>query len=321
MKKKGIPCAWWDIQAQSKGYRVYNKRTRLIVESIQISLVPQGQKAQIMNNSDPVPQDKCCSSAEKTDSSHQGLEFLFSPLLEEYYNPTHGLAEENNNDQAPNASFQEDEFINPFCTRSYFPMTRDHPLEQVRGNPTMPVQTRRQLAIDPEMCMFALTDKLHQFDRLKVWELDDKPFGKMIIEGKCYAQEEGIDFEESFGSSCSHWKKRFLRCSAGRVRDPDHPEKVIPSKKAMYGLKQALKAWYDELSNFLMSKGFTKDADHARCLDTRKSTSGGITVPWCKLVSWMSKETKLHCNVFSEAEYGGVIAAKLCSCNVDETQL
>ncbi|GKD27461.1 hypothetical protein Tco_1233675, partial [Tanacetum coccineum] len=61
---------------------------------------------------------KCCSySREKTDSSHQGLEFLFSPLLEEYYNPTHDQAEDNNNDQAPNASFQEDEFINPFCTR------------------------------------------------------------------------------------------------------------------------------------------------------------------------------------------------------------
>ncbi|GJV83492.1 retrovirus-related pol polyprotein from transposon TNT 1-94 [Tanacetum coccineum] len=64
-------------------------------------------------------------------------------------------------------------------------------------------------------------DKLHQFDRLKVWELVDKPFGKMIIKlkwlwknkkdedqtvirnkarlvAKGYAQEEGIDFEESF---------------------------------------------------------------------------------------------------------------------------
>ncbi|GJR12253.1 hypothetical protein Tco_0794905 [Tanacetum coccineum] len=92
---------------------------------------------------------------------------VFSPLLEEYYNPTHDQAEENNNDQAPNASFQEAEFINPFCTRvqeisesssrnidntdvhSFQPQshdyrwTRDHPLEQVRGNPTMPVQTRR----------------------------------------------------------------------------------------------------------------------------------------------------------------------------------
>ncbi|GKC84191.1 hypothetical protein Tco_1139908 [Tanacetum coccineum] len=71
----------------------------------------------------------------------------------------------------------------------------------------MTVQTRRQLAIDPEMCIFTLTvsivesknikeamadstwikamqDELHQFDRLKVWELVDKPFGKMIIKLK-----------------------------------------------------------------------------------------------------------------------------------------
>ncbi|GKE58877.1 hypothetical protein Tco_1498062, partial [Tanacetum coccineum] len=35
--------------------------------------------------------------------------------------------------------------------------TKDHPLEQVIDNPTNPVQTRQQLATDPEMCMFALT--------------------------------------------------------------------------------------------------------------------------------------------------------------------
>ncbi|GJX32175.1 hypothetical protein Tco_0242030 [Tanacetum coccineum] len=111
-------------------------------------------------NSDPVPpQDKNVFSChQKNQIRHVRLEFLFSPLLEEYYNPTHGQAEENNNDQAPNASFQEAEFINPFCTRVIFPDRQNsHPLEQVRGNPTMPVQTRRQLATDPEMCMFALT--------------------------------------------------------------------------------------------------------------------------------------------------------------------
>ncbi|GJX84190.1 retrovirus-related pol polyprotein from transposon TNT 1-94 [Tanacetum coccineum] len=244
-------------------------RQEMSVENVSSGLVPQGQKASDYDNSDPVPpRQNVVPTAEKTDSSQQGLEFLFSPLLEEYYNPTHGQAEENNNNQAPNASFQEDEFINPFCTRvqeigesssrnidntdvhSFQPQshdyrwTRDHPLEQVRGNPTMPVQTRRQLAADPEMCMFALTvsivepknikeamadsawieamqDELHQFNRLNVWELIDKPFGKMVIKlkwlwknkkdedqtvirnkarlvAKGYAQEEGIDFEESF---------------------------------------------------------------------------------------------------------------------------
>ncbi|GJY11551.1 retrovirus-related pol polyprotein from transposon TNT 1-94 [Tanacetum coccineum] len=65
----------------------------------------------------------------------------------------------------------------------------------------MPVQTRRQLATDPEMCMFALTvsivepknikeamadsawieamqDELHQFEQLKALGTIDKPFGR-----------------------------------------------------------------------------------------------------------------------------------------------
>nr|GEU91362.1 retrovirus-related Pol polyprotein from transposon TNT 1-94 [Tanacetum cinerariifolium] len=37
--------------------------------------------------------------------------------------------------------------------------------------------------------------------------------------------------------------------------DPDHPEKVYHIRKALYGLNQASRAWYDELSTFLKSKG------------------------------------------------------------------
>ncbi|GKA63377.1 retrovirus-related pol polyprotein from transposon TNT 1-94 [Tanacetum coccineum] len=40
--------------------------------------------------------------------------------------------------------------------------------------------------------------------------------------------------------------------------DPYHPDKVYCLKKALYGLKQAPREWYDELSNFLVSKGFSK---------------------------------------------------------------
>ncbi|GKF91615.1 hypothetical protein Tco_0275316, partial [Tanacetum coccineum] len=96
------------------------QRQEMSVENVSLGLVPQGHKASDYDNSDPMPpRQNVVPSAEKTDSSQQGFEFLFSPLLEEYYNPTHGLAEENNNDQAPNASFQEDEFINPFCLHGY----------------------------------------------------------------------------------------------------------------------------------------------------------------------------------------------------------
>nr|GEV79276.1 hypothetical protein [Tanacetum cinerariifolium] len=71
--------------------------------------------------------------------------------------------------------------------------------------------------------------------------------------------------------------------------DTDHPEKVYRLRKALYGLKQAPRAWYYELSKFLTSKGFTKDADYAECIDTRKSTSGGIQFLGDKLVRWITE--------------------------------
>ncbi|GJT50414.1 hypothetical protein Tco_0976571 [Tanacetum coccineum] len=94
------------------------QRQEMSIENVSSCLVPQGQKASDYDNSDPVPpRQNVVPPVEKTDSSQQGLEFLFSPLIEEYYTPTYGQAEENNNDQASNASFQEAKFINPFCTR------------------------------------------------------------------------------------------------------------------------------------------------------------------------------------------------------------
>nr|GFB91691.1 Gag-Pol polyprotein [Tanacetum cinerariifolium] len=82
--------------------------------------------------------------------------------------------------------------------------TKDHPLEQVIGNPSQSVRTRRQLESDGEMCMFALTvshtepknikesmadsawiesmqEELHQFDRLDIWELVDRPLYINVI--------------------------------------------------------------------------------------------------------------------------------------------
>ncbi|GKC11409.1 retrovirus-related pol polyprotein from transposon TNT 1-94 [Tanacetum coccineum] len=67
----------------------------------------------------------------------------------------------------------------------------------------------------------AMQDELHQFNKIQVWELIDRPFGKTDIKlkwlwknkkdeeqtvtrnnarlvAKGYAQEESIDFEESF---------------------------------------------------------------------------------------------------------------------------
>nr|GFC80404.1 Gag-Pol polyprotein [Tanacetum cinerariifolium] len=143
--------------------------------------------------------------------------------------PTYVHAEENNDNQAKEEHLPVDEFTNPFCAPaqevaesssqntgnsnvpifnqpqvSKYRWTKDHPLEQVHGNPSSPVQIRRQLTTDPELCMFilivstaepknikeamadsawieAMQEELYQFDRLQVRELVEKPFGKTII--------------------------------------------------------------------------------------------------------------------------------------------
>nr|GEV93030.1 hypothetical protein [Tanacetum cinerariifolium] len=187
--------------------------------------------------------------------------------------------------------------------------TKDHLLEQVIGNPSQSVRTRLQLESDSEMCMFVLTvsrtepknnkeamadfawiesmqEELHQFDRLDVWELVDRPLCKNVINmkwlwknkrdeentvirnksrlmAKGYAQKEGVDFEESFAPVARLEAVRPLKEEVC-VNQPDgfvdsyHPDKVYHLKKALYGLKQAPRVSYDELSNFLVSKVFSK---------------------------------------------------------------
>nr|GFC39588.1 retrotransposon-related protein [Tanacetum cinerariifolium] len=84
--------------------------------------------------------------------------------------------------------------------------------------------------------------------------------------------------------------------------DPDHPETVYRLMKALYGLKQAPRAWYDKLS---------KIPDIKRCIDTRKSTSGGIQFLGDKLVSWMSR--KQNCIAMSSAEAEYVVLSASCA--------
>ncbi|GKC23988.1 retrovirus-related pol polyprotein from transposon TNT 1-94 [Tanacetum coccineum] len=59
--------------------------------------------------------------------------------------------------------------------------------------------------------------------------------------------------------------------------------------------------WYPKDSGFELTA--FSDADHAGCLDTRKSTSGGIQFLGEKLVSWMSKKQDCTAMSTAEAEY------------------
>ncbi|GJX11304.1 retrovirus-related pol polyprotein from transposon TNT 1-94 [Tanacetum coccineum] len=188
-------------------------------------LVPQRQNASDYDNSDPVPQLQNVSpSADTTVPSQQ--EWIFFLVLctmnfslqvqssQQNHQLQHNVnADENNDNQAEYSQFQQEELyqaLTVHCTRKFTGLI---------------VSTAEPKNIKEAMAdsawIEAMQEELHQFDRLQVWELVDKPFGKNVIKlkwlwknkkdedqtvirnkarlvAKGYAQEEGIDFEESF---------------------------------------------------------------------------------------------------------------------------
>nr|GEW18706.1 reverse transcriptase [Tanacetum cinerariifolium] len=53
-------------------------------------------------------------------------------------------------------------------------------------------------------------------------------------------------------------KEDIYVCQPKGFIDDDHPSDVYKLKKALYGLKKSLRAWYDELSKFLQQNHFNK---------------------------------------------------------------
>ncbi|GJZ53906.1 putative ribonuclease H-like domain-containing protein [Tanacetum coccineum] len=47
-------------------------------------------------------------------------------------------------------------------------------------------------------------------------------------------------------------------CQPPSFEDPDHPDKVYKVVKALYGMHQAPRAWYDTLANYLLCNGFQR---------------------------------------------------------------
>nr|GEV24912.1 retrovirus-related Pol polyprotein from transposon TNT 1-94 [Tanacetum cinerariifolium] len=207
-----------------------------------------------------------------------------------------------------------------------FQWTKDHPLEQVIGEPSRPVLTRNQLRSDGNMCMYALTNK-HDEEQTII-----RNKSRLVVRG--YRQKEGINFEESFAlvarmeairiflAYAAHKsftvfqmdvKTAFLHgslkedvyvCQPEGFIDTDHPSHIYKLKKALYGLKQAPRAC-------------RSDIVHATCLCARYQAKPPkkhlkevkrifrYLRETINMGLWYTKDSGFELTDFSDADYSG----------------
>ncbi|GJW07214.1 putative ribonuclease H-like domain-containing protein [Tanacetum coccineum] len=210
-----------------------------------------------------------------------------------------------------------------------------HPKDQILGDPTSAVQTRGKI------------QKASSAQQaLKVWVLDDFPYGKKVIGTKWvfrnkrdarsiivknkawlvaqgFRQEEGIDYDEVFASVARIEAIRLFLAFAsymgftvyqmdvksaflyGTIEeevyvhqppgfvDHAHPNKVYKVIKALSGLNQAPRAWYDTLSSFLMENGFRRGTiDKTLFIKKKKSDIMLVQVSMGELTFFLGLQVK-----------------------------
>nr|GFB89658.1 integrase, catalytic region, zinc finger, CCHC-type, peptidase aspartic, catalytic [Tanacetum cinerariifolium] len=226
MKEKDDECIFVGYSNQSKAYRVFNKRTRVIMESIHVNFNELPLMASDQLSSNPAPECQTMAlnhdslspanqrqanvtQADRTVTTSNELDLLFSPMFDELLNGSSKVVSKSSVVSTADAPNQRQQYTTPlyiyttpaptcqvqplaptvisseninqaetyvqdqgetssrhidssnmhtFYQRypSEHRWTKDHHLEQVIGNPSQPVRTRRQLESDAEMCMFAL---------------------------------------------------------------------------------------------------------------------------------------------------------------------
>ncbi|GKD35130.1 putative ribonuclease H-like domain-containing protein [Tanacetum coccineum] len=167
---------------------------------------------------------------------------------------------------------------------------KDHPVKQIIEDIYLAPQTRRRTK-----SVSTLVDLPNGKSTIGTkWVYKNKKYQRgIVIKNKArlfaqgYTQEEGIDYDEVFAPVARikairlflayafkdfmvyqmDVKRAFLYgkieeevyvCQPPGFEDPDFPDRVYKVEKALYGLHQAPRAWYETLSTYLLDNGIQR---------------------------------------------------------------
>ncbi|GKD08778.1 putative ribonuclease H-like domain-containing protein [Tanacetum coccineum] len=107
-----------------------------------------------------------------------------------------------------------------------------------------------------------MQEELLQFRLQKVWTLVDLPNGKRAIGIKWVFRnkkyERGIIMDVKSAFLYGTIEEEVYVCQPPGFEDPQFLDKVYKVEKALYGVHQAPKAWYETLSTYLLKNRFRK---------------------------------------------------------------
>ncbi|GJV06810.1 retrovirus-related pol polyprotein from transposon TNT 1-94 [Tanacetum coccineum] len=258
-----------------KGYRIYNKRTRRIMETIHVQFDELTEHmAPVQLSTGPAPTflspgqissglvPNSVPATPYVPPTNKELEILFQPMFDEYMEP---LRVERPVSPAPAVSIP----VNSAGTPSSTTIDQDAP---------SPSHSPSSLALQsPSLHQVVVAESTLMKDN-PFASVDQHPFIKVFApEPSSEASssgEKGIDFEESFAPVArieairifianvvsknmtiyqmdvktaflnDELKEEVYVSQPEGFVDPDHPTHVYRLKKALYGLKQAPRAWY-----------------------------------------------------------------------------
>ncbi|GKE39409.1 retrovirus-related pol polyprotein from transposon TNT 1-94, partial [Tanacetum coccineum] len=188
----------------------------------------------------------------------------------------------------------------------------------------------KQAMIEPSW-IDAMQEEIHEWYQSYVVKTDEfcrvlKNKARLVAQG--FRQEKGIDFEESFTpverieairifvANAAHKNMMIFQMDVktaflnGVLKeevyvsqpegfvDHDNPSHVCRLKKALCGLKQPPRAWYDMLSSFLISQHFSKGAVHPTLFTLKAGNDLLLVQIYVDDIIFVSTNTAM-CNEFA----------------------